>query len=557
MRRADVFVLSIRPRMKAQRSSVPQRRRADPTVAVPARAELVPTSATVQALLAEVRRPPAERLELERHLASGGMGAIDVAIDRALDRRLAVKRLHAHLSTDEQPTRMFLREARLTGLLEHPHIVPIYDIGERPDGVLYFTMKLVEGRTLSDAIREWPSGALDVMTIYWALDVVLKVCDALSFAHSRGVIHCDVKPANVMVGDYGQVYLMDWGIARLVAADDLTANANANATADADHATDHAVIGTPSYMSPEQARGDRALLDARSDVFLVGALLYEVLTRRPPFSTAERSEAIALAAACSFPAPRRVRGCASVPEELERIVLRAMAAAPDDRYQTVADLREALLRFMRGGAEFPQIAVATGDVIVREGDASDAAYIVVDGACEIRKRVEGHGEEVVDTLGPGAVFGEMAILTSSPRTATVVATEPTTLLVVKSDVLEQEIHALKPWLAALLRSLATRFLDVGSKPRPTATSVLGPARLANQLLMHATTWGERDADGAITLPWSTVLAELEAQLGASPIGAFALPPVFPQISFDFAADTVTIRAPEELRDRLRAELAKD
>jgi eukaryotic-like serine/threonine-protein kinase len=426
---------------------------------------LVAGATTTRAMLAEVAKSPGERLDVEGRVAAGGMGAIDVAVDRALDRRLALKTLHPHLLPNDSAVKMFFREARLTALLDHPHIVPIYDIGVRDGENLYFAMKLVEGQSLAALIRTLPHGPLDVATLFEILEIVIKVCDALAFAHSRGVIHCDIKPSNVMVGEFGQVYLMDWGIARLASSEASPSSARTRGEGrTGESATDNTIIGTPGYMSPEQARGDRVLLDARSDVFLLGALLYEVLTRRPPYRGTDRGEILTAAALASFPPPRSVVGDGVVPPELERIVLRAMARAPEDRYASVVDLREELVRFMRGGEEYPKRIFPAGSVIVREGEAGDAAYIIVSGRCEIQKELPS-GNESLQSIGPGDVFGEMAILSEGPRTATVVAVEDTTVLVVTAAILEQEMGALKPWMATLLKSLAARFRDVDTKHR--------------------------------------------------------------------------------------------
>ncbi|MBX3185414.1 MAG: cyclic nucleotide-binding domain-containing protein [Labilithrix sp.] len=554
--------------------TVPERRRADATIVVPSAGgaltratsataapptmrELIVPSGSVDSILGEIRKAPADRLAIESRAASGGMGAIDVAVDRALDRRIALKTLHAHLRTSESTVRMFLREARLTGVLDHPHIVPIYDIGERESDKLYFAMKLIEGQTLCDYIRALPKGPLDTATLFALLEVVTKVCDALAFAHSRGVLHCDIKPANVMVGDFGQVYLMDWGIARLVSAEPEgppAALGSAPAAAQGrPSATDNSVIGTPCYMSPEQARGDRAKLDARSDVFLLGSLLYEILTRRPPYASADRTETLSLAAAGAFPAPRKIAKDGSVPPELERIVLRAMAKDPADRYASVIGFRDDVLQFMRGGADFPRHTYEAGETIVRDGEQGDAAYIIVAGRCDVQKETAS-GTEVLKTIGPGDVFGEMAILTEGPRTATVVAVERTTVLIVTAGVLEQELAALKPWMAKLLKSLAARFRDIDTKHRTTFAASPSPARLANQALMNVMTWGETNGT-SVSMKWSTLGAELEAQLGLPPIAMFAVAVRY-GMELDVEADRLVIPDVAALRERLARDLSR-
>lgn len=523
---------------------------------------IVPTASPVDAILAEIRRTPSERLDLEARAASGGMGAIDIAVDRALDRRIALKTLHPHLRPSEGAVRMFLREARITGLLDHPHIVPVYDIGERDPDHLYFAMKLVEGQTLSDVIRALPRGPLDTATLYALLDVVAKVCDALAFAHSRGVLHCDIKPANVMVGEFGQVYLMDWGIARLVATeaspssapDPIGAVSAAASAAASASATDNSVIGTPCYMSPEQARGDRAKLDVRSDVFLLGSLLYEILTRRPPYSSPDRAETLSLAVSAVFPAPRKIAKAGAVPPELERIVLRAMARSSADRYPSVTALKDDLVRFMRGGGDFPRKTFEAGATIIREGEPGDAAYIIVAGRCDIRKEMP-NGTETLMSIGPGAVFGEMAIMTEGPRTATVVAAETTTVLVVTPAILDREMEALKPWIATLLKSLAERFRDIDTKHRATFAAAPSPARLANQVLMIVLTWGVPDAHGGASMKWTDLGAELEAQLGLPPLAIFAVASKY-GMQLDTEQDRFTVPDVAGLKARLAKDLGR-
>lgn len=520
---------------------------------------IVPTASPIDTILAEIRRPPSQRLDIEARAASGGMGVIDIAVDRALDRRIALKTLHGHLRGSDEAVRMFVREARITGLLDHQHIVPVYDIGERQNEQLYFAMKLVEGQTLGDVIRALPRGPLDTTTLYALLDVVTKVCDALAFAHSRGVLHCDIKPANVMVGEFGQVYVMDWGIARLVAAPGTPASmpdprAKGGAPAAAS-ATDNSVIGTPCYMSPEQARGDRAKLCARSDVFLLGSLLYEIVTRQPPYSSSDRTETLSLAASGAFPAPRKIAKDGSVPPELERIVLRAMAKKPEDRYPSVVALREDLVRFMRGGGDFPRKTFAAGSTIIREGEPGDAAYIIVAGRCDIQKELPS-GIETVMSIGPGAVFGEMAIMTEGPRTATVVATETTTVLVVTSAILDREMEALKPWIATLLKSLAARFRDIDTKHRATYSAGPSPPRLANQVLMILSTWGQADDGGrGRWMAWTDLGAELEAQLGIPPLAIFAVASRY-GMKLDIEANRLTIPDVAALSAQLKTELGR-
>ncbi len=401
-------------------------------------------------LLSAVKNAHLDRYHRVEERAAGGMGSVYVARDAPLARTLALKVHHDHLASRREHVEMFLREARLTGQLDHPHVVPVHDIGVE-DGRLYFTMKLVEGRTLLDWVRSFGEGLPSREELLDVLDVVIKVCDALAFAHNKGVLHCDVKPANVMVGEFGQVYLMDWGVARLLEEE--------RARPDDAEDTDN-VVGTPTHMSPEQARGAR--IDERSDVFAVGALLYHVLTGRPPFRGDSHVQVLAQAFLCRFPHPDEVRGEGVVPAALTRIVLKAMEREPAARHGSILELREELLRFARGGESFEAVEYAPGEVVVEEGDEGDAAFIIEEGRCEVSR-----GGEIIRVMGPGEVFGEMAILSPGVRTATVKALERSVLRKVSEAILREELASMKPWMGALVRTLADRFREREEEGRPS------------------------------------------------------------------------------------------
>ena len=558
-------------RRKSEPPATPGSSSTPPTRLYPSPAPAMPSSSAslppiggiddVEATVAEFRKIPAERQIVERPLGAGGMGTIDIVVDRALGRRMARKSIHGMLSSDPRMLRMFLREARTTGLLDHPNVVPVYDVGER-DGHLYFTMKLVEGRTLKDLIRELgePTGPIEANTLFNLLDVVVKVCDALSFAHARAVIHCDIKPANVMVGDFGEVYLMDWGIARLQGSGgpaDRSSQPEIDPNADDAEPpsgnTGDAVLGTASYMSPEQAEGSRFLLDARSDVFSVGAMLYEILTGRPPYRGESHGDTLELARNATYARPSALTTGARVPPELERIVLKAMARHRSDRYADAAALKVDLLRFVRGGAEFPQTTFKKGDVIMREGEPGKAAYIIVSGRAEVRKQMGGV-PQVLKTLGAGEVIGEMAVLTEGPRTATVVAMEDTTVLIVTASVLQQELGLMKPWLARLMQALAERLRDLYTTKRVTLTGGPSAPRVALQVLMHLEAFGTREPNGGRSLRWSTLAKEIEAQMGSPPHTIHMVAARYPGVHLDLDADRITVESPAATLQMVRADL---
>jgi tetratricopeptide (TPR) repeat protein/serine/threonine protein kinase len=233
-------------------------------------------------------------------LGRGGRGVVYRVSDPELNRPLAVKVLRPELQGDPDAVRRFLEEAQVMGQLQHPGIVPVHGLGRLPDGRPYFAMKLVQGRTLADLLAERPSPADDRPRY---LAIFQQVCQAVGYAHSRGVIHRDLKPANVMVGAFAEVQVMDWGLAKVLGAgaarpDGASGEPRAVAAESADtictvrtgatglSSADGLVVGTFAYMSPEQAQGRIEELDARADVFGLGAVLCEVLTGRPPYAGA-------------------------------------------------------------------------------------------------------------------------------------------------------------------------------------------------------------------------------------------------------------------------------
>ncbi len=413
--------------------------------------------------LAEVLKPTQSRMHWLTTAGQGGFGSIEVVIDSLLQRRLAMKVVHSELSRDELTLQLFAREAMITAQLDHPNIVPVHDVGSDKTGRLYFTMKLVEGRSLSQ-IMAAHEGPLDWDGLRDRIEIAIKLCDALSFSHSRGVLHCDVKSGNVMVGDFGQVYLMDWGVAKLMEGSAVRIEGPLRDAAGLDElkiphdgADSACVLGTPAYMSPEQATGQRGALDARTDVFSLGALLYEMITGRTPYADAT-SELVLASARGGAIEPPSTRATNAVPPELERIVMKALATDRDARYPSIDAMRDALVAFARGDSGFPKHSYAADELIIREGDHGDATYIVVSGRCEVFQTIDG-ARRTLRHMGPGEVFGEAAVLSEGPRTASVVACEPTTLLVIDRASLDEEVGTLKPWLARVLRTLAARFRD--------------------------------------------------------------------------------------------------
>ena len=289
------------------------------------------------------RSPPAlpERYTFEGALGAGGMGTVSRVRDRVLGRAVALKRLHNHLSPWSDILARFVEEAQVTAQLEHPGILPLYDLGQLSDGQWYYTMPVVRGHTLAHAIaRAHQRGPLTAPSRRHLVGLFHRACEAIAYAHARGVIHRDLKPLNIMVGDHGAVTVLDWGLAKLMNVD-----ARTRADAEAVHierprsgamATQAGQIaGTPGYMAPEQERGEIDRLDARSDVYALGAILMELLGGPVPFQRGASSDLEAL----------RSGGC---PAALLEISQRALAQEMSARFADAGEMTCAIGDWLDG-----------------------------------------------------------------------------------------------------------------------------------------------------------------------------------------------------------------
>lgn len=269
------------------------------------------------------------RYQIERRLAIGGMATVYLARDNALDRSVALKVLTLpDLGTDLAPR--MLREAKIVAQLEHPGIVPIHDVGTLPDGRVFYTMKFVLGETLDQHTATQAN-------LNNRLRLFLRICDAVAFAHSRGVLHRDLKPSNIMVGAFGEALVMDWGVAANVRWKTAGDTPPITPKEGSDPVTqDGVVVGTPGYLSPEQAAGTSAAVDHRSDIYGLGAVLYFILTGNPPIPDHAVAVAIDRAIRGDIAPPRSIN--VDIPRRLEAVCLKALALKPDDRYGSVHDL---------------------------------------------------------------------------------------------------------------------------------------------------------------------------------------------------------------------------
>jgi hypothetical protein len=431
---------------------------------------LPPTAETHPLLPASSPELPLKRIgkyEIIKEVARGTTGTVYLSHDPYYRRDVAIKVYHA--TSPDDPVRhrvgrqMFLSEAHLVGLLQHPHILPIYDAGEE-NGRCYIVTEFVYGaRTLATYCRED-----NLLTPDAVVEIAYKGARALAYAHSRGVIHRDIKPSNLMLNVESELRVIDFGIA-------LGPNGAGSGI--------EGIAGSPSYMSPEQVQS--ATLSNRSDLYSLGAVMYELLTGLRPFRGANLAK-LMHQIVYATPAPiHTLRG--GVPEELEAVVMRALAKDPEKRYASGQEFAAALTRVHQklredgdrmdrqeqfatlrrlpffhefSHAEIGEILRASdwelypsGTDVVRQGEVEDRFYVAVDGRLAVYKDAT-----LIGHLGAGDCFGEAACVAGARRQATIRAEGPVTVLRVSSTRLEQaspacQLHFNQVFLRSLVRRL--------------------------------------------------------------------------------------------------------
>jgi tRNA A-37 threonylcarbamoyl transferase component Bud32 len=320
-------------------------------------------------------------------LAEGGMGRIHVTSDQRIGRDVVMKVLRRRYRSQADTLARFVREARIQGQLEHPSIVPVYDLGRMPNGDVFFTMKRVRGRSIEEIIEGHIGREKDYIERYPRRELLRSfsnACMAVDFAHTRGVLHRDLKPANIMLGDYGEVYVLDWGLSKVAGVGDLNDPAlfvrvpEDNGT----KTVDGAVLGTPGYMSPEQARGETATLDGRADVYSLGVILYEMLALQPLHSRGRVSAMMVstmrgVDGRPSFRSPQR-----SIPPELDAICVKATQLNREHRFSSARELHDAIVRYLDGEQDM-ELTREMASVHARGAEV--AAQYALDGGTSARE----------------------------------------------------------------------------------------------------------------------------------------------------------------------------
>jgi serine/threonine-protein kinase len=431
-----------------------------------------------------LKRPVESRYEYEAELGRGGMGVVNLVVDHDLGRMSAMKYIPQQYKDPDQRMLAFVTEARITAQLEHPNIVPIHEIGiVEETGTPFYTMKKVEGECLIDVIKQLRAGNEEYIQRFPALrmlDIFRKVCYAVAYAHSRNVIHRDLKPANVMIGQFGEVLLMDWGLAKYINEPESTVSGEEGEAAQTqsrddrqkainelkvDLTEDGIIKGSLAYISPEQAFGEIDEIDEQTDIFLLGATLYEMLTYSPPYGGQSPIEVVTMAERCEYEPPSKRNPNARIPLALERITMKAMAPLKSRRFGTVEQLINEIDAYLEGRRVCDRRVFEAGESFIAGGDLGNETYVITSGSVDVSAQVNGRPLHIA-TLGPGEIVGELASFTQRTRSATITAMETTETLVITNELLMQELEKLPPWMERIVVSMAERLRDLGRRIHP-------------------------------------------------------------------------------------------
>ncbi|MCJ8329569.1 MAG: SUMF1/EgtB/PvdO family nonheme iron enzyme [Lentisphaeria bacterium] len=287
------------------------------------------------------------RYVINEQIGEGGAGEVLSCEDPNLGRDIAMKRLHSNLRYDYEHKARFIREARVMAQLEHPNIVPVHELGVTKDNNVFFTMKKVIGdelRVVLDNLKDDDDEYLENYPTDRMLEIFKDICNAIGFAHSQKIIHRDLKPSNILIGEFGEVLVLDWGLAKIVETD-----AENNPIMDGKMLTEEGMVsGTPLYMSPEQALGQANLQDEQSDIYSLGAILYEMLTLNYTVEAESVMEILTKVVSGKIIPPRKRTPHRRIPPEIDAIVMKALCREKADRYHRIPDLLEDLDRYSRG-----------------------------------------------------------------------------------------------------------------------------------------------------------------------------------------------------------------
>lgn len=300
---------------------------------------------------------PKSRYEHKTLLGEGGMGEVRLCRDKHISRDVAMKVMRTAAEQRKDLRARFLREARVQGQLEHPAIVPVYDLGRDASGNAYFTMRRIKGETLESVIEKLRAGGAEEgeYARHKLLAVFLRVCLAVDYAHKKGVIHRDLKPGNIMIGAYGEVYVLDWGLAKLLtpeeqaSLDEDTVNVSSSGVNPTDVGQ---VMGTPGYMAPEQILAQSAEVGPRADIYALGSILFELLALIPLCGSGGATEVLMRAVKGVDASPQSRAPHRDVPPELDQVCVRATMAVPRERFASAREMHDAIDRYLSGDRDY-------------------------------------------------------------------------------------------------------------------------------------------------------------------------------------------------------------
>ena len=352
--------------------------------------------------------PIANRYRVARRIGKGGMGEVMLARDEQVGRDVAIKRMRAADPTDRQVTR-FLREASIQGRLEHPAIVPVHEIGRDTDNLPFFAMKKLTGITLAEILADKANGRDSQskigkearFTLQQILRAFVEVCLAVEFAHVRGVVHRDLKPDNIMLGDFGEVYVLDWGVAKIAGEHDDDFTDVDSTGGSGEHATQvGTTIGTPGYMAPEQIRGISNQIDGQTDVYTLGCLLFEILAGEPMHPRGYDGLQSALFRSGEKPSARAPHR--DIPPELDLLCSQATQAEKELRLATARELGEGVQRFLDGDRDHATRRTLAKQHLERAREAFSASLTDEDAPHRSDAMREAAGALALDPAQPGA-----------------------------------------------------------------------------------------------------------------------------------------------------------
>lgn len=390
---------------------------------------------------------PDPRYRSLEELGRGGFGRVERSFDTTLRRLMARKE---SLHDDAIPNEMLLNEARLLAYLDHPGAVQVYDV-HAGDRVAY-TMRLLSGQSLAERLQTLRADKQH-LPLSEAIRILTRLAETLANAHDKGVLHLDIKPANVMLGPHGQVALIDWGISKIYAPSRYAAWLRAGGESEHALPGSSSVAGTPVYMPPEQFRGDPTLLVPGSDIYAAGGLLFEMLTGATPFPRRMPASVLALHKQ-SAPAPSARALRPDVSDGLDALCRRMLAPDPQDRPASFDAVLADLAALVDVGANVETITLADGEVLFREGDAGTTAFQILEGQLAISL----DGDHIA-IREPGDIIGELALLSGGARSATVTAEGRAVMRALDWPAVERELEKVNPLIATLLRSLSDKLVE--------------------------------------------------------------------------------------------------